>query len=212
MKRKPMVVIGGGGHGGCVADVAERAGWSVVGFIDTELEPGQEVIGRPVLGNDDRLADEAFCRAHDFGLGIGEPQVRRRYGRKILERGGTVPAIVNPSAFVSSRARMGQGVLLMGFNAVNHQARLGDFVVLDWHATVGHHSSVGEACFLSPGVNVTGRVTMGAEVYLGAGCRVVPEVSIGEGTVVGAGATVTSNLPNHVLAVGTPAVVKKHLR
>ena len=204
-----MVVIGGGGHGGCVADVAERAGWSVVGFIDTELEPGREVIGRPVLGGDGLLEDAAFLRAHDFGLGIGEPSVRRRYGRKLLEGGGAVPAIVNPSAFVSAHARLGQGVLLMGCNAVNHQARLGDFVVLDWHVTVGHHSVVGEACFLSPGVSVTGRVALGAEVYLGAGCRVVPERSIGAGTVVGAGATVTRDLPARVLAVGTPAVVKK---
>ena len=211
MTRRPLVIIGGGGHGGCLCDVAEAAGWFVAGFIDTVHEPGRSVLGRPVLGGDERIEDESFRREFAFGLGIGEPAVRRRYGRRLVSLGAQLPSIVHPSAFVSSHAALGQGVLLMGFNAINHRSVVGDFTAFDWHATLGHHGLVGEAAFLSPGVHVAGHVRLGDEVYLGTGCQVVPKVSIGAKTVVGAGATVTADLPSNVLAVGTPAVVKRTL-
>ena len=48
-------------------------------------------------------------------------------------------------------------------------------------------------------------------VWLGGGVIVCPGVTIGENTVVGAGSVVTGDLPPSVLAVGSPARVKRPL-
>ncbi|MEO1337205.1 MAG: hypothetical protein AAFV29_16305, partial [Myxococcota bacterium] len=157
------------------------------------------------------LNDRNFVAQHDFALGIGDPEVRTAYGRRLLALDASLPTIINQSSFVSPHASIGQGVVLLGFNAVNHQAQVQNFAVLDWNATVGHHSVVGEGAFLGPGVQVTGHCQLGAKVYLGAGSRTVPKVEVGKGTLVGAGSTVTKSLPELVMAVGTPAVVKRTL-
>ncbi|MEJ7832085.1 MAG: sugar O-acetyltransferase [Nocardioides sp.] len=54
-------------------------------------------------------------------------------------------------------------------------------------------------------------IRIGDNVWLGGGVIVCPGVTIGADTVVGAGAVVTRDLPAHVVAVGNPARVIKHL-
>ncbi|MEM7675900.1 MAG: hypothetical protein AAF449_07845, partial [Myxococcota bacterium] len=198
MSRPRLVIIGAGGHGGCVADIAQLGGWHVAGYLDTQRNPGECVGGHPILGGDRLLDDRDFVNQHAFALGIGDPEVRSAYGKKLITRGALVPAIINPNSLVSPHAEIGQGVVMLGFNAVNHQAIIQNFVVLDWNATVGHHSVVGEGVFLGPGVQITGHCRLGPHVYFGVGSRTVPKIEVGAGSIVGAGATVTKSLPEYV--------------
>ncbi len=50
-------------------------------------------------------------------------------------------------------------------------------------------------------------IDIGENAWLAAGVIVGPGVSIGRNTVVGAGSLVLSDLPDHVVAAGSPAVV-----
>ena len=48
MKNK-LVIIGAGGHGKVIADIAEKMGYSIKGFLD-DNDSLKEVCGYPVLG------------------------------------------------------------------------------------------------------------------------------------------------------------------
>lgn len=204
---KPLAIIGSRGHGRCMADIARLSGLTVAGFIDSTRTPGEVASedGLRVLGGDALLEKAEFLAAHSIGVGIGDPATRRRYGVQLRERGACLPPIVNPSSFISPHARIGAGVLLMGFNAVNHGAVLEDFTALDWHATVGHGARLGEAVFVGPGANIAGDVVCGAETFIGIGARVVEKKKIGSGCVVGAGAVVVKDVGNGLVVVGNPA-------
>lgn len=54
-------------------------------------------------------------------------------------------------------------------------------------------------------------VHIGRNCWLGAGVIVLPGVSIGDNTVVGAGSVVTKDLPENVIAVGSPASVLRKI-
>ena len=54
-------------------------------------------------------------------------------------------------------------------------------------------------------------ITIGANVWLGGGVIVCPGLTIGADTVVGAGAIVTRDLPAGVVAVGSPARVRREI-
>jgi acetyltransferase EpsM len=208
---KPLVIIGSGGHACCMLDVAQLAGFTTIGFIDRTRSEGDLVNGLPILGGDELLFDEAFVSEHYIAVGIGNPAVRRRYGELLLKKQADCPVIANPSSFVSPHATLGRGVLLMGMNAVNHGARLDDFVALDWQVTIGHGAHLGRAVFAAPGSRVAGDVTCGEEAYLGLGCQVIEKVKIGRGSLIGAGSTVTQDIPEQVVAVGSPAkVIREH--
>jgi sugar O-acyltransferase (sialic acid O-acetyltransferase NeuD family) len=209
---KPMVIIGSGGHAFCLREIALLAGFHVIGAIDRTCSD-HRVKDLPILGGDDRLLDSGFIQAHRFAVGIGDPVARNRYGDLLLRQGAECPPIINPSSYVSACASLGAGVLLMGMNAVNHGAQLDDFVALDWQVTVGHGAHLGRAVFAGPGSRVAGDVKCGKESYLGLGCQVIEKVCIGEQSIIGAGATVTRDIPDNVVAVGSPAkVIKENSR
>lgn len=57
------------------------------------------------------------------------------------------------------------------------------------------------------GYTKIGRVTIGNNVFLGAESVVLPGVTIGDNVVIGANSTVTHDIPNNSVAVGSPARV-----
>lgn len=204
---KPLVIIGSGGHACCMLEVAHLAGFDVAGFIDRTNLKAEFVKGLPIIGGDDLLLEKSFIDDHLFAVGIGDPVARNRYGKLLLQQHAECPAIVNPSSYISADAKIGAGVLLMGMNAVNHGALLDDFVALDWQVTVGHGAQLGSSIFAGPGSRVAGDVVCGDETYLGIGCQIIECVSVGKNSIIGAGATVTRNIPDNVVAVGSPAKV-----
>lgn len=54
-------------------------------------------------------------------------------------------------------------------------------------------------------------VVIGENVWIGANVVILPGVTIGENTVIGAGSLVTKDIPNNVLAYGSPCKVVKAL-
>lgn len=55
------------------------------------------------------------------------------------------------------------------------------------------------------------KTVIGNGVFIGANTTVLSGVTIGKETMVGAGSVVTKNIPEKVLAVGVPAVIKRKL-
>ena len=54
-------------------------------------------------------------------------------------------------------------------------------------------------------------VSVGSNVFIGAGTIVLPGVSIGNNVVIGAGSVVSKDIPDNVVALGSPARVVKTL-
>lgn len=61
------------------------------------------------------------------------------------------------------------------------------------------------------GLEAASPIVLEDNVWLGGGVIVLPGVTIGESSVVGAGSVVTKDVPPHVVMVGNPARVLKHL-
>lgn len=54
-------------------------------------------------------------------------------------------------------------------------------------------------------------IHIGDDVWIGANVVVLPGVTIGNGSVIGAGSVVTHDIPDHVVAVGTPCRVLREI-
>lgn len=57
------------------------------------------------------------------------------------------------------------------------------------------------------GYTKIGRVIIGNRVFIGAGTVILPGVTIGNDVIIGANSTVTHNVPDGMVAVGSPAKV-----
>jgi UDP-perosamine 4-acetyltransferase len=202
---RPIVIIGAGGHGRVVADLCRCSGRSIAGFLDPGFGTGARIDGIRVLGGDEKLGDADFVAGHDLGIGIGDSRLRCELGREILRAGGSLPALIHPSAVVASQVRIGHGSVLMAGCIVQCGSILEEFVVVNTSASVDHDAHLGEGTHVCPGAHLGGDVRTGSRAFIGVGAAVIPGTRIGEEAVIGAGAAVVRDVAARTTVVGCPA-------
>lgn len=209
----PIVVIGASGLAKVVIDAIERAGrHPIAGLIDAQRAAGSTFFGYPVLGDDDDAARLFAARA--FGaavIAIGDNwrrhQVAERWQRAVPDI--QFPPVLDPSAHLARGAGIGRGTIVLSGAVVGSDTQLGDFVLCDYRATIEHDCRIRDFAALACGTVIGGGVDIGSFSVVAAGASVIHGVAIGQHTVIGAGATVVDDIGDRVVAVGTPAAVKR---
>lgn len=216
-----VVVVGAGGHGRELLEVAEtldaqRSGsdqpgtrWPTVpkyrllGVLDDgEPDPGLLArCGVRHLGPVRLLAEWDVA----YVLGIGSPVTRRAIDVAATGWGRRPATLVHPRAVVGRDVVLGPGTVVCALASVTTNVRTGRHVHLNVAATVAHDCRLGDYVTLAPGARLSGTVTVGDSVVVGTSATVIQGLTIGHGTTVGAGAVVIRDLPPGVVAVGVPA-------
>jgi sugar O-acyltransferase (sialic acid O-acetyltransferase NeuD family) len=196
-----LVIVGAGGFGREVRDLARHAGLEVAGFIDDAVSD-EFPLDAPFLGSiDTELPEDACCV-----VAIGQPPIRRRVLDRLMAAGRTFAApVVHPTAEIAGSASVGEGTIVTYGCFVSTDARVGQHVLLNWSVTVGHDAVVGDGVSLMPGVHVSGSVRIGDDVLVGTNAVLLNGVRVGDGARVGAGAVVTRDVPPGATVVGVPA-------
>lgn len=200
MTDKSILIIGAGGHGKVIADLAECTGWSVVGFLDPEQQG--EVGAWPVIGNDSLFSPDL---AQHVIVAVGNGAIRARLQAEFLSRGAKLPTLVSPHAVFSRYSTAGPGSVVLPGACINAFTTLGDGVVVNTGAIVEHDCVVGDFAQIGPGATVSGGVRIGSRTLIGAGASIILGIEIGSGVTVAAGAVVTKNLPDGARVAGVPA-------
>ena len=203
--RRPLVILGAGGHGRVVLDTALAAGWTLSGFIDGTKSIGEHVNNLPVIGGDRLLDDPSFLIQHLFVVAIGDQQARRRLSLDICDKGGQLATMQHPACVVSASALIGDGTVMIAGAIVNANARVGRFCILNTGCTVDHDCELGDGVQICPGAHLAGRVGCADDVFVGTGAAIIPGISIGAGATVGAGAVVIRNVAPGEFVAGNPA-------
>jgi len=199
-----LLVLGSGGHGRALADLARETGWDVVGFVDREGGPrGDDVIG----GDGDITALARAGKIDAAIVGVGNTNLARRVElyELIRELGIALPALVHPRAVLSRSCRIADGSAVFAGAVLGAGVEVGANVVCYSGVIVEHGCRIEDHAYLSPGVILSGQVTVEPEAFLGAGAVVVPGITIGKGAVVAAGAVVVRDVSPGDTVIGVPA-------
>jgi sugar O-acyltransferase (sialic acid O-acetyltransferase NeuD family) len=209
-----IIVLGAGGHAQVVADAIlanalNASSFALAGFLDDNSALiGQIIMGVPVRG---RISDLSTIEHDAVVIGIGDNATRAQLFRDLQARDEQLTVVVHPRATVAQQAQIQAGTVVFAGAIINTGSMIGPNVIVNTGATIDHHACIGAHVHLAPGVHLGGTVTVGAGAFLGIGVNVIPNRTIGAWTTVGAGATVIEDLPDQVIAVGTPARIIKTL-
>lgn len=195
-----LYIIGAGGHGSDVADLAIRCGVSPAGVLDDDATAAQRLESRavPLAGVVEDLPEQAR-----FTFGIGYPALRTKVAQRL--RGDPHGPLVDPSAVVSPTVKLADGVQVFWQAGVSPLCVLGRHVLVSYGATVGHDSVLDEFTCVMPGARVSGDVSTGAGVLVGTGAVVLEGRRVNAGATIGAGAVVTRDVSAGATVVGVPA-------
>ena len=195
---KQLVIIGAGGHGRVVKDVAECVGYDNIIFLDDSEKSNPAVVGRT-----DEF--ECYINSSDFFVAIGNSEVRERISNILITKGANIVTLIHPMSAVSKSSKIGWGVVVMAGAVVNADSVIGNGVIVNTCASVDHDSIVNEFAHVSVGAHVCGAVTIGKYVWIGAGATIINNISICNDCIVGAGAVVINDIAECGTYVGAPA-------
>ncbi|HPQ96845.1 MAG: acetyltransferase [Thiothrix sp.] len=202
---KQLFILGAGGHGKVVLDIARAMGrWEQHVFLDDGLPVSTRVMGAVVAGNI-MLLSGLLKPGDDWFPAIGNNAVRRQW-LHYLGRFLPPPVyLIHPAAVVSPHALIGEGTVVMPGAVVNAASRIGQGCIINTASSVDHDCVLGDVVHISPGAHLGGNVEVGAGSWIGIGAHVRHGIRIGAGVMVGAGATVISDIGPGQTVVGTPA-------
>lgn len=204
---RQLWILGGGGHAKSVIDAARSsAEYEVVGVLDDkEISLGTAVSGVPVRGP---ITIEAIrdLRVDLAVIAIGNNRIRAAIAKSF---DGMIAwaTVLHSVAYVAPDVRLGHGTVICAGAVVQPASVIGRHVIANTSCSIGHDCLLGDFVHVGPGVNLAGGVRIGSGALMGIGSRAVPMCSIGTWSTVGAGGVVTSDIPDGVTAVGTPARV-----
>lgn len=207
MKRK-LLLVGGGGHCQSVIDVVEATQqYQIVGIVDQARKIGEKVSGYEITETDEHL-DQLVRPDRCFLITVGQimnSDVRYRLYRQIQQAGGQLATVVSPRAYVSPRAVVGVGSVVLHDALVNAYARIGANTIVNTKALVEHGAQVGNHCHVATGAIINGDCQLHNRVFVGSNATVAQGVTIHERIVIGAGAVVTHSLSEPGVYLGVPA-------
>lgn len=206
--QRPLMIVGYGGHGRVVADIARASGITVGGILD-DNPTAADAFGR--ISGPIRSEIPRYIETHRYVVAIGATATRREFAEMILAAGGELSALIHPTAIIAPDVTIGAGTVVMAGVIVNTGTRIGRFAVINTGAILDHDNIVEDNVHISPGCNLSGTVTCRRDAFIGTGASIIPRMVIGEDAIVAAGSTVIKPVRAHTLVAGCPAVEKKDL-
>ncbi len=140
------------------------------------------------IGKSRRRIAEYFIAKHDI------PDVR------------FIP-LIHPSSVTANGFVYGAGLHISPLSVIAPYCTFGRFVVINRQVSIGHHTVLHDYVSINPGVTISGICDIGDNTTIGAGATILDKIRIGANTIIGAGSVVTKDIPEGVIAYGSPAKV-----
>jgi len=215
-----LIVVGSSGHAKDVINAIEKIDslggeYQITCLIDDYRNLGEKTFNYEVRG---RIADLPQLvenhSAFNIIIAIGDNFGRKKVAERIKTLCPAVhfPSIIHPTCEIGRDISVGEWTYIGPLVVISTSVIIGNFCSLEGPCVLGHETIMEDYSSLGNNVSVGGNCRIGCGSAVLNGATVIQKITIGENTLIGAGATVLGDIPSNVLAVGTPAKVKKERR
>lgn len=209
IKSKNIVVVGGGGHAGVVAEAALLSGWAISGYLSPS--PSGSFQYGPWLGRDDDLDDKLQEDEFSLALGLGfvdESGAKMR--RSVLDNlpEDRLATVIHPQALIAPSANLGAGAFLAAGSIIGTNSTVGPGTLINTGVIVDHDCQIAANVHVATGARITGSVSVDENSLVGAGAVLRQGIRVGKNCVLGAGAVVLSDIADGSMVFGNPAKSK----
>lgn len=199
-----IAIVGAGGHGKVVADIAVELGWQDICFFDKAWPEKKNNGSWDVIGNTEILLN-TLEKFKEVFVAIGNNAIRQKTVELLIRQELSIATLIHSRAYVSRGATVDAGSVMMANAVVNIDAKVGKGCIINTGATVDHDCLLENYVHIGPGANLGGNVTVREGAWVGIGASVRQGIIIGKNSIVGAGAVVVKDVPDNVTVVGNPA-------
>jgi sugar O-acyltransferase (sialic acid O-acetyltransferase NeuD family) len=200
-----LIIIGAGGHGRVIADIAQKSGkYKTISFLDDG--DAKETMGLPIIGRS--MDIKKYTNTADIFVAIGNSAVRGEFIERLLAMGANVPTLIHPSAIIGACVEIGAGTAIMAGTVINPCSKLGKGCIVNTSSSIDHDCMIGDYVHIAVGAHLAGAVSVGKKTWIGAGATVRNNVDICSNCMIGAGAVVIKDITESGTYIGVPAKKK----
>jgi sugar O-acyltransferase (sialic acid O-acetyltransferase NeuD family) len=211
MKKRKVILIGGGGHCHSVIDVVETEDkYQIIGILDQNKKIGAKILGYKVIGTDSDII-EWHKKEVGFIITLGQIKTAERrisIYEKLESINADIVISISPTAHVSKHAKIGKGSVIMHHAIINSKVKIGCNSIINTKALIEHDSIIGNNCHISTAAVVNGSCKINNGCFVGSNSVLFENITIGENCIIGAGSVVTKSFKNDNEIFGNPATIK----
>lgn len=201
-----VVIAGASGYGKVIADIIQKSGDRVMGFLDDNPKISDIFSGFPVLGTLNSYQN--YIDKAVFMIAIGNADVRRKAAEKM--KGARWYTAIHPSAAISGiGVSIADGTAVMANAVVNSGSVIGRHCIINSGAVVEHDNVIEDFVHISVGAKLAGSVSVGRAAWIGVGASVRNNVHICGECMIGAGAVAVRDIKEAGTYIGIPAKKKQ---
>lgn len=215
--KKSIILVGSGQHCNVVRyNVEEQGIYSIACIIEVDHSKcDKDIDGIPVekfenFSTDAMLVIQNKYNTNLFFIAFGAMKYRKKVYEFLSSNGWEAVNVIHPNAVVSKTATIGRGVLIEAGCLITPSPTIGNNVVVNTGSQVNHDNIVEDNVYIASGVLLSGGVTIGNNTLLDDGVIITLGRKIGINSIIGAGSIVTKDIPDNVVAYGSPCKVIKN--
>ncbi len=206
--KRPIIIIGAGGHARVLIDALRLLSAEVIGATDANpLKAGMTISGVPVLGTDEVVTNyqqDGVWLVNGLGS-VGAPALRTRIFCYFTSLGYSFTSVIHPSAILAPDVTFGEGVQVMAGSILQTGCQVGANSLINTGTSVDHDCCIGTHVHLAPRVTLSGGVQIGDGVHIGTGAVIVQGIKVEKNSIIGAGAVVLKDVAENTKVWGVPA-------
>jgi sugar O-acyltransferase (sialic acid O-acetyltransferase NeuD family) len=142
-----------------------------------------------------------------YVLGVYQPKHKIKILETLNPNIDRFVNVIHDGLDISKTSTLGRGLLINSKVSIAAHTTIGDFVSINRHVSIGHHTTIGNYVSINPGCNIAGNVSIGDGTTIGMGANIIDGIKIGKNTIIGAGSVITKDIPDNVIAYGSPCKI-----
>lgn len=204
-----VVIFGAGGHASVVADIIRTCTqYNIIAYIASDIKTTSRD-GLPII------EDSIFYKNPMVNKGIiaiGNNFIREKVVNSIHSQipGFEFITCIHPKAYVSSSVNIGVGTVVMAHATINPYSRIGAHCIVNTNSSIDHDSILSDFASIAPNSVLGGNCSVGKGSAICIGACMEHKSSIGDYSILGAMSFLRKNLPDKILAYGTPAKIVRN--
>ncbi len=210
-ERKPVVIIGGGGHASVLVDILRSQQREILAIVSPEDISQRRVFsGIAHLKKDDDVlgfSPTSIVLVNGVGM-LPKSGLKRKLNEYFISLGYSFETVISNSAEISPFAEIEQGAQVFSGAIVQAGALVGAHTIINSGVIIEHDCKIGKYNHIAPKAILCGQIVTHDGVYIGANATIIQNIILESSSIIGAGAIVTKNISSGKICYPSRSVVK----
>ncbi len=197
-------IIGAGGHGGVVGDIAYELGYKEIYYFDDYLKKKNFHFHGSFVG---KLKKISLYKNLSFIVAYGDNYKREQIYKQLEKDKYQIVSLIHPKASISFFSKIAKGCVIMSNVSINNNVKISKGCIINTGSIIDHDCIIERFSHICPGVYLAGNVKISNNSFVGIGSRIVQKINVGSNVVIGAGSIITKNIKSNVTAYNKKNII-----